>query len=334
MDGPARPAGARRWRRVLAVALGLTMLEFLGIPRGQAQVPPLVPPQIQVATPIQPPAGNEPYFDLDAYMAQTRASDPAAPEMEEWHWLLLPSGLVYRPYLAGVKEPRMGVQLYRDPSLGWLWEATLGSQVGLFRYGTSSALNPEGFELDVEGAAMVRLQLEGQRDLQSVDFRGGIPLTYGWGRNRTKLAYYHMSSHVGDEYLVAHPTYRRLNWSRDAFVLGDRFYVTPDWSLYGEVGWAFYSDISQEWEFQFGVEWAPPCPTGIAGAPFLAANAHLREEVDYGGDITLEAGWAWRSAYNGHLFRLGAYYYNGKSSQFEFYNEHEQQVGAGMWYDF
>ena len=37
-----------------------------------------------------------------------------------------------------------------------------------------------------------------------------------------------------------------------------------------------------------------PGPTGSAGTPFFAINGHLREEVDFGGDISTQLGWLWR----------------------------------------
>jgi len=40
----------------------------------------------------------------------------------------------------------------------------------------------------------------------ATDFRFGVPLTYGEGPWRTKFGFYHLSSHVGDEYLLKNPT--------------------------------------------------------------------------------------------------------------------------------
>ena len=31
---------------------------------------------------------------------------------------------------------------------------------------------------------------------------------------------------------------------------------------------------------------------------------------------------------------MGLIYFNGLSNQFSFYNEHEEQIGFGIWYDF
>ena len=76
-----------------------------------------------------------------------------------------------------------------------------------------------------------------------------------------------------------------------------------------------------------------PCgPPAWRGA-FFAINAHLRQEVQFGGGLTVQAGWQWRGR-SGHLFRTGLEDFNGKSEQYQFGDQYEQQIGVGMWYDF
>lgn len=255
-------------------------------------------------------------------------------EADSWSFQLLPEGLIYRSYLAGGKESRLASQWVYERDQGWFWDLTAGGRVGLIRYGTRDTDWPEGFQLDVEGAAFPRLTLDSQRDLVSADFRFGIPLTYRAGPWETKFAYYHLSSHLGDEFMLKHPAISRINYSRDALVLGMGWRPRDDIRLYAEAGWAFYVDEgSAPWEFQFGAEYSPAYPTGFRGAPFLAINTRLREEVDYGGNVTMQAGWQWRNE-TGRLVRTGFYYFNGKSDQYEFVQEHEELVGIGLWYDF
>jgi hypothetical protein len=110
--------------------------------------------------------------------------------------------------------------------------------------------------------------------------------------------------------------------------------LTDSLRIYGEVGWAFYSHASEPWELQFGIDYAPRRATGLRGAPFFAFNGYLREELDFGGMFTAQAGWAWRADKRAHLLRLGFQYYNGASSQYAFLPYHEQQLGLWAWYDF
>ena len=255
---------------------------------------------------------------------------------EAWQWTVLPEGLIYRSYWAGAKEPRISGAFFRElNNKDSLLDVALGGRVGILRYGSTSASEPLGWQLDLEGAAFPRLNLDENWDLESVDFRFGIPLTYGEGCWQWKFSYYHLSSHLGDEKALREGILgSRINFSRDVLLSGVSFVPRPAWRWYAEVGWAFYSDGgSDPWEFQFGLDYAQPGPTGQRGTPFAAINGHLRQEVDFGGNLAAQAGWLWRGE-TGHVMRTGLHYFNGKSSQFEFFNEFEQQLGVGLWYDY
>ncbi|MCR4414390.1 MAG: DUF1207 domain-containing protein [Thermoguttaceae bacterium] len=256
-------------------------------------------------------------------------------DREDWSWQVLPSGLIYRSYLAGVRESRFASAWNHERDWGWMWDVALGGRAGVLRYGNHDPLFPQGFQVDIEGAGFPRLDLEHELDVLAADFRFGVPFTFGWGRYQTKLAYYHLSSHLGDEFMLRFPAFSRINYSRNALVWGHSYYLTEDLRLYGEAAWSFDTDGGAEpWEFQFGVDYSPTHRIGaFRGAPFIALNAHLREEVDFGGNFVVQTGWQWRGQ-TGHLFRLGMQYYTGKSEQYEFYSQHEDKLGLGIWYDF
>ena len=252
-------------------------------------------------------------------------------------WDLLPDGLIYRSYLAGPRESRLALHTFhnRSAALGddALWEATLGGRGGLLRYGFNDPSNPSGWQLDIEGATIVRLNLDESRDVEASDFRFGVPLTWGSRQLAYKIAYYHISSHLGDE-RAERTGDTRINYVRDVVQFGTSWYPDPWLRVYGEVGYAFFTAGGAEpWEFQFGLEYACPGPTGFRGTPFVATNAHLREEVDFGGDWTLQAGWLWRGD-TGRQMRVGLHYMNGLSTQYQFFDLNEEQIGLGIWYDF
>lgn len=252
---------------------------------------------------------------------------------DQWRWRLLPKSIIYKSYLAGNKEARLGLNLFSEKENGFLFDGTLGGRVGFLRFGPE--YETEGFQIDFAGAAQVRLDPDEKSDVDATDYWASVPLTYGRGNHQFKLAWYHLSSHVGDEFLLKQPGFHRINYSRDVFVLGYSVYLLQDLRVYAETGYAYKSDVSLPWEFQFGFDLAPTCPTGWRGCPFLAMNGHLKEELDYGGNFTLQLGWAWRADDGtGHLLRTGLHYYNGSSSQYSFYYDSEQQLGWGLWYDF
>jgi Protein of unknown function (DUF1207) len=253
----------------------------------------------------------------------------------DFTWQVLPAGLLYRSYMAGVKEARLGTVALRQSGGDTFQESTLGARVGIVRYGTPTAIRPEGWELDVEGAAFLRQNWDENLDVEAVDFRYGVPLTWRRGPWAAKFAFYHLSSHAGDEFLIRNPGFQRINYLRDVLLLGVSYNVTPDWRVYGEVGYAVHTDAGAEpWELQFGAEYSPIVRNGIKGSPFFAVNGYLRQDFDFGGSLNVMFGWQWRSDVSDHVFRIGGQYYNGKSLQFEFFNRNEQLFGGGVWYDF
>lgn len=282
------------------------------------------------APPVPPQATD----DGPAYAELSDWSGPAVDD-DPWGWQVLPAQLIYRSYLAGNWEPRLGSEWNYTQSHGWLWDINLGGRQGILRYGSCDGPRPQGVQLDVEGAAITRLDYENELDVSATDYRAGIPLTWGRGRWAGKLAFYHLSSHLGDEFVLKNPGFPRINYSRNAFTLGHAWWWTDELRIYAEVDWAFMNDGgSQPWGTLFGLEHVTSRPTGLRPAPFWALHGHLREEVDWGGNLVVQAGWLWRSDEAGRLFRLGMNYYNGKSRQLSLFDTFEHQVGMGVWYDY
>jgi hypothetical protein len=308
-----------------AAGLLLSLALALGGPNATAQAPLGIPPQDSGPDFISRPSG---------YPANGFEDSPVLPAPEEWTPQVLPDGLIYRSYLAGTKEPRLGGTLTHDYDQGWLLEGTAGARVAAFRYGTTDGQRPEGWELDAEAAAFPRMGTDSGRTMIATDFRVGVPLTYGIGPFQTKLAVYHLSAHLGDEFMFE-TGYPRINYSRNALVWGNSYFVTEDVRVYAEAEWAWYNDGgSKPWAFQFGVEYSPMRSMGsLRGAPFVAINGYVRQDVDFGGNAVVQTGWQWRGQ-SGHLCRLGMQYITGPSDQFEFYRRFEDRLGVGIWYDF
>jgi hypothetical protein len=250
----------------------------------------------------------------------------------EW----LPDGLIYRSYLAGVKEPRIAGTFQQQKHQGLFLDATLGGRVGLIRFDPGGSRDRWAAQLDVEGAAFPRVDLDREWDLDSSDFRIGFAWTEGDEILQTKFAFYHLSSHLGDELILFDPTTatERINYSRDTLVAGVSYFLRPFWRWYAEIGWAPATDGGSEpWEVQFGTELSPLTPVDQHGSPFLAVGAHLREEVDFGGQFVLQTGWQ-LTGETGRRFRVGLHYLNGMSSELQFFRQSEQQIGLGLWYDY
>jgi hypothetical protein len=260
---------------------------------------------------------------------------PATPRgCDVWTWQLIPEGLIYKNYLAGDREPRLGVEFVGAENSAFFMDATAGAHVGLVRYGTEGPVWPEGFELDAEAAAFPRLLMDSSRALEDVDFRIGIPLSWRSGILESKFGYYHLCSHLGDLFMLANPGFTRVEYVRDSLVAGFAIRPAAAVRLYAEADWAFYAEgDAQPWQFQFGAEYSSMEPTGAIPDPFFAINGRLRQELNFSGNITVQTGLQWRSQ-SQRLLRVGFHYFNGLCDYGQFYNRFEQQIGAGIWYDF
>lgn len=287
------------------------------------------------------PLPHLPTIDWDAALQENLAAQDDFDGSANWFAQWLPEGLIYRPYLAGEKESRLSHAYLHEPDRGWISETALGGKLPVWRFGNGDPLRPQGWQFDVEGAGLVRLDPENESDVEAVDFRGGGYFSYAAGDVAYKVGYYHLSSHVGDEFLLRNTTFQRINYVRDAIVLGASWDVSDAWRTYGELAYApAPSGGAEPLEFQFGWEYSPlsrgtchPCERP-GWQPFAAVNVHLREEFDFGGGVNCEAGIQRRGDGSQRLLRLGVQYYNGKSLQYSFFDQHEELLGAGVWFDF
>jgi len=297
----------------------------------------VAPPEMLVdpAEPFEGLAGEEPIPDGFHWLPDEWIETHAWSSPHDWTWEILPDGLVYKAYLAGVKEPRLSTAFLYQSGYGWVMDSTLGARVGVLRHGRVSETRIEGWQWDVEGAGQPRLDLEEQFDLEAADFRAGTYLTHRRNKWAWRFGYYHISSHAGDEFLIKNPTFVRRNYVRDSILLGTSFYPVDALRLYSEAAYAFHTDGGAEpWELQFGIDFSPVRSTRLMPQPFFAINGQLREEFSFGGNLVVQTGGQWRSIPTGRLLRLGMEYYNGKSRQWELFDVSEQQLGLGIWYDF
>lgn len=251
-----------------------------------------------------------------------------------WRWVFLPQGFLYHTYWASTAEPRLSTRLINDSGGHNSIDSQIGGRFGIVRFGNPDL--DEGFQLDILGGANLRQNTDTDDwDMTGTDYRFDLPITYRRGQHAWKFGFYHVSSHMGDEFLKYNPSVSRIDYFRHSLYLGYSYFVVPELRLYGELDYAFVQDFAEPWHIQFGFDWGPVCPTGLRGAPFLAANVHLREELNFSGNVSVQTGWAWKGEGRGAgTLRTGFHYYNGGSPQFSFYRENEQQVGWGLWYDY
>lgn len=255
-----------------------------------------------------------------------------------WSWQALPIGTIYRNYLAGPNESRVSALWNHDKDKGWLADVTLGGRLPLLRYGPGNSVQAAGFQVEIEGATQLRVDMDKNLGIDATNFKFGVPLSFGNEMLQFKTGYYHVSSNMTDRTVVINGvpiTRKELDYSRNSWMLGISCQFPQALRIYAEADYGFSGERIQPWHLQFGAEY---CPTNksrsMRGNLFVAINALLMEECDFDGNINVQVGWQWQGQAN-RSFRIGMQYLGGYSEQFKYLqNEREHKVGIGLWYDF
>lgn len=100
-------------------------------------------------------------------------------------------------------------------------------------------------QIELEGALWAVFDpLHDSSPLMNADYYGGLTLTYAVNDWSWRLRGYHISSHIGDEFLLNHPHFHRKNPSAeylDLYVSND---LTDEIRIYAGLGWVVAMDES------------------------------------------------------------------------------------------
>lgn len=304
--------------------------------------------QLTVVLGTQPLSGEEPcqtsqaadsYYDSSMYHSEDYPYDP--------RWCSISDVATARASGArGIwlpEDPILFRHCLADPrnitySAGWRFnDKVIGKNVIDVSYGETIALyrwfcmGPWGGELqlEVEGALWaVFAPLKEESPLVNTDYYIGVPLTYRCGRWQYRLRGYHISSHLGDEFLLMNPNFKRVNPSAEYLDFWISHYFTDEIRFYGGLGYIVHYDSSfkcKRFFGDFGLEVRIPrlgfvdTTQQVFGTPIFAMHLRHREEFDKHVDMTYVLGYEW-----GKLcglcrnLRIYAEYHNGYSAEGQF----------------
>ena len=131
--------------------------------------------------------------------------------------LLFPRRPLFAPLLADPREPhasgsllayRPGAELHR------VWAAGFGANLPM----VGGDLGSGGqWQFGVQGDVFTLWNLDTVSDDHvNADFFVGLPVTWRWDKLSAMARLYHISSHLGDEFLLSHPRVARVNMAYEA----------------------------------------------------------------------------------------------------------------------
>lgn len=256
---------------------------------------------------------------------------------------------VERPTIKGIWFPQMTelfLPLIADPraatySMGWrsgdrvIGNKTIGVSLGddfpIYRW--LDVFWGGDFQIGIEAGIWSVFNMDphpnlahGTAELVNTDFYVGIPLTFATGPWSFRLRGYHISSHLGDEYMVDHPNVVRLNPSLEAVDFFVSYQATEAIRLFVGPGVYVHSDKTFKWKplyFEYGTEarflGSKFLKQRLYGTCFIALFWRNLEQLDYNFDGTYRAGYEFSKLQGiGRKFRLYIGYHHGYSLEGQF----------------
>lgn len=195
--------------------------------------------------------------------------------------------MLWNPWIANPREVNCSLA-YRTG------DRVLGSSIGAVSFGTEypfyrwHGVNFWGYqgdlEVSIEGCLYAVFNMNPHppsgvtysHELINADYYIGIPLTYAHDRWTYRLRLYHISSHLGDQYMVDHPGVTRRNLEFEAVDLKAAYQLTDTVQLYGGIGDYVISDkdfpmksLYIDYGFQIFMPWIRDAANGLIWEPFV-----------------------------------------------------------------
>ncbi|MFO7839739.1 MAG: DUF1207 domain-containing protein [Desulfosalsimonadaceae bacterium] len=273
--------------------------------------------------------------------SEAESSPPAFSVGSGWKGRFVPASLLYPGYLADPLAPTVALNAvrYSDSDIAGAGDKRyvfrIGGRLGLLRI--SPAAHPDrGLQLDLHGAFLGMFDRSHSLDNLGWDGLYGIDLSWrGASGVVLKFGVNHDSSHVGDEY-AERTGRKRIEYTRQEYVLGLSLPLREHLRGYAESGWAFdlRNDAQEEWRFQAGLEFKDE--DGLWGGwlgYYAAADITSFEESDWEPDVTVQTGLMVPVSGGRRSFRIGLEYRDGRSVIGEFSRCEETYWAWGLWID-
>ncbi len=257
--------------------------------------------------------------------------------------------VLYPPMIANPRETlysavyRVGDQVLGDKSIA----VSLGDNFPIFRWKHVLWGNGD-LQIDIQAGiwSVFKMGVHHENneisELANTDYLVGIPLSYAYDKWAFRLRVYHVSSHLGDEFMVHHPEVHRVNPSFEALDFFTSYQVNDSLRFYFGPGWVFHSDSTYPFKpplyIEYGGEFrflgTKSFYHKLYGTFFLAIYFRNWQTNSWSLDGTSLAGYEWSKLQGvGRKMRLFATYHNGYSEG-QFFKDRTSYWGFGLSWGF
>ena len=254
-------------------------------------------------------------------------------------FVLFPAGDLFPVYVADPQRPTNAITEMFYPAARIADTGSprtglsAGGRFGILRIDPATA---GGRSWQISISAGLDAMFDSKHRLDALGWDGNYGLTVTTAKSgplSLKVGVLHQSSHLGDEYQERTGA-TRTNYTREEVAFGARWRLSPQWQAYGETAVAYRNryENQEPWRGQGGIEdETRPRIWGNRFAWYAAADLSATQERDWRLDTSVHGGIVTRS--NGHTYRLGAGWTDGRPPIGEFFNMSEHWFTFGIWID-
>lgn len=350
------PDQKARLADVLRHVRGVTDVRVAGAP---AQTPSpavgevILPPATTVGTatgraavvPAPPPAN--PPAPVAPAAAAAVSTDPATPPAkadgvyvaavdERYQLGLLPGKTLFDPLLADPRWPDTSAtyRAYQNETrFDHAGATNFGGSLSIYRFDGPG--NRGLSEVGLQAAVFGLFDLDAEsHDLINADYF--VALDYAYRIEKLSLLgrVLHQSSHVGDEFLLDHPGFQRINLTYEQINLLASYDLTKSWRVYGGGGWLFDTepDNLDPWSIHYGVEYKADWLIANHIRPVAGVDFQQLAYQDWNLNLMVRAGVQFEGSGGPRANRLLLLleYYTGHNPDGQFYTGNTQWWGLGL----
>lgn len=112
------------------------------------------------------------------------------------------SDTLFSPLLADPRELQFAMRVAFPQGQGSVAEVAIGHYYGIYRWALPGDVGY--MQLNIGGGIFPRFDATTSHDLQVIDFYGNLPVDIRIGKWSGRFMFYHVSSHLGDDYIRDH----------------------------------------------------------------------------------------------------------------------------------
>lgn len=249
----------------------------------------------------------------------------------------LPRRSLFEPLLADPRWPRLSGTMTRysdnGDGLGRVWAGNFGGALPLLGW---DARRGGQWQWGAQAAVFTLWDMETlSNDHLNADYLVGFPLFYRRGRFSAMARLYHVSTHLGDEYVLTHPSVPRVNLSYEAVDAVLSWQLADPLRVYAGAGRMIRRDPKDTGpgSLQAGAEYQHRRAYGAWRLrPVLALDVQKHQKSGWGStDLSARAGVSLEHrTFASRRALLLFEYYRGKDPNGQFFRRTVQHAGLGL----